>query len=83
MVGLLALTIGLTLLLAGARRNGEPEVILLAVMSALSFSAIDLVYSLSGRISKIYAADAFLELALVVALCWSFARCGTALRRRA
>lgn len=62
MVGLLAVTIGLTLLFALRRRTVPREVILLATLSAASFTAIDLVHAIPGRISRIYLADAAIEL---------------------
>jgi hypothetical protein len=68
MVGLLAASIGLTLLAAARRRRVTPEVRLLAVASALSFAAIDLVYALTGRISAVYLLDAAVELLLAAAV---------------
>ena len=62
MVGLLAVTIGLTLLFALRGRTITREVILLATFSAASFTAIDLTYAIPGRISRIYLADAAIEL---------------------
>lgn len=67
MVGLLALTNGVALA-AGLRSEREsPETVALSILSALSFATIDTVYSLKGRISKIYLGDAIVE-ALIVAL---------------
>ena len=68
MVGLLAASIGLTLLAAAWRRRATPEVRLLAVASALSFAAIDLVYALTGRISAVYLLDAGIELLFAAAV---------------
>ena len=68
MVGLLAATIGITLAVALRGRRIGPEVRTLAILSALSFAAIDLRYALQGRISSIYLADAVVELALVAFL---------------
>ena len=62
MVGLLAVTIGFTLLTALRTRPVPREVILLATLSAASFTAIDLIYALSGTISRVYLADAAIEL---------------------
>lgn len=68
MVGLLVVTIGVTLW-AGARAAPiSGVVVILAVLSTLSFTAIDLTYALSGRISMIYLADAAAELLLLAAL---------------
>lgn len=68
MVGLLAATIGITLAVALRARRLGPEVRTLAILSALSFAAVDLWYALTGRISAIYVADAAVELALVALL---------------
>lgn len=68
MVGLLAATIGITLAVALRARRLGPEVRTLAILSALSFAAVDLWYALTGRISAIYLADAAVELALVALL---------------
>jgi hypothetical protein len=64
-VGVLVAAIGLVLGLAGLRRSTEPEIPVLAVGSALSLAAIDVVYVKRGRISPIYLLDAVAELALV------------------
>jgi energy-converting hydrogenase Eha subunit E len=68
MVGLLAATIGVTLALAVRESRWSAEVRALAILSALSFAAIDVRYALSGRISPIYLADAAVELLLVAFL---------------
>lgn len=68
MVGLLAATIGVTLAVAVRTGRWGAEVRALAILSALSFAAIDLRYALSGRISPIYLADAAAELLLVALL---------------
>jgi len=79
MVGLLAATIGITLAVAVRGARIGPEVRTLAILSALSFAAIDLRYALPGRISPIYLADAVVELALVTLLVLALLRA----RRRA
>ena len=66
MVGLLAASIGATLLVAARRKSPSAEAFVLAVTSALSFAAIDVWYAARGRISPIYLADAVIEIALVV-----------------
>lgn len=66
MVALLIIVIAVTLLLTAFRAHPAAECVFLAVASALSFAAIDLVYALSGRISPIYLLDAAAELGLVV-----------------
>lgn len=68
MVGLLAAVIGGTLYLASRRNKNEFEILFLAVASALAFIAIDVWYSLTGRISLIYLGDALVELAFVLLL---------------
>lgn len=57
-VGLLSVSIGLTLLLV--KRYRIPPV--LNALSAMSFLVIDVYYALIDRISDIYLADAFVEL---------------------
>jgi len=66
MVGLLAAVIGVTLLLGIRLSAPRSEVIALALLSATSFAAIDLVYGLSGRISSVYLADAAIEILLIL-----------------
>jgi hypothetical protein len=68
MVGLLAAVIGGTLYTAARRRNQSFEVVLLAIASALAFTLIDAWYSLAGRISLIYLADAVVEIVIIVLL---------------
>jgi hypothetical protein len=71
-VGVLVGAIGGVLVLAGRRRRAlEPEPALLAAGSAAGLAAIDTIYSLRGRISKIYLLDAVVEVALVAA--WAVA----------
>lgn len=66
MVGVLAAIIGATLLYGARRPDGA--VVLLAVLAALGFAAIDLVYGLTGVIRPVYLADAAVELALAGAV---------------
>ena len=47
--------------MAWRARRWTPEIRALAILSALSFIAIDVTYALSGRISPIYLADAVAE----------------------
>lgn len=68
MVGLLAATIGVALGVAVRNHRWNAEVRALAILSALSFAAIDLRYALSGRISPIYLADAVVELGIIALL---------------
>jgi hypothetical protein len=69
MVGLLAAAIGVVLGVATMRnRVRAAEVVLLAVMSAAAFAAIDLWYGLPGRISPVYLADAVVQICLIAGL---------------
>lgn len=68
MVGLLAAVIGGTLYLAAQRSRQTPEILGLAISSAIAFTIIDVWYSLAGRISPIYLADAVVELGIVAML---------------
>jgi hypothetical protein len=64
MVGLLAATIGINLLNA-VRLDAVRFPALLAITSAVAFLLVDVVYSLSGTISRIYLADAVLQVVLI------------------
>ena len=68
MVGLLAATIGTTLLVAALRRREELAIVVLAVGSALAFAGVDTWYGLSGRIAPVYLADAVVELGFIAVL---------------
>ena len=68
MVGLLAASIGLALLVAARGRRPSVEGLVLGVTSALSFTAIDVIYVLAGRILEVYLLDALLELCIVLLL---------------
>ena len=68
MVGLLAFVIGATLYSAARHDRLTKDVLFLAIASALAFAAIDVWYSLSGRIALIYLGDAIVEMAIVGAL---------------
>ena len=68
MVGLLVMVIGGTLYLAAQRRNHTPEILGLAIASALAFTSIDVWYAFTGRISPIYLADAVVEIGIVALL---------------
>jgi hypothetical protein len=65
MVGLLAASIGVTLLAGSRRRVTSRETRVLAITSAVSFAAIDVWYAARGRIAPIYLADAVVELGLL------------------
>ena len=68
MVGLLAAVIGGTVYIAAEREMRSLEILFLAIASAAAFTAIDVWYSLQGRIALIYLADAVLELLIVLML---------------
>jgi hypothetical protein len=63
--GVLTLVIGATLCLAAYRRVGSPEILLLAFGSALSLTALEMVFVFHGRISAIYMIDACIQVGLV------------------
>jgi hypothetical protein len=62
-VGLLAATIGSVLVLRAAPSDGRPDPAL-GIGSALAFAATDVVHAGRGRISRIYLADALVELGI-------------------
>lgn len=63
MVGLLALSIGITLIYSGLFViTVHPEVILLCLLSALSFFLIDVIHVTNKTIPKIYLGDAAVEI---------------------
>jgi hypothetical protein len=64
-VGVLVLVIGCVIGVAAWRGEVSPEVILLAVGSAVGLTAIDVIYVARGTIDKIYLLDAAAEVALV------------------
>jgi hypothetical protein len=65
-VSMLIALIGAVLCLAAYRRQGSPEVLLIALGSAVGLITIDLILVLQRRTSGFRLIDAFLELALVV-----------------
>jgi hypothetical protein len=71
-VGVLVTVVGAVLVSAGRSRRLTPEIVLLAVGSALGLAGIDLIYALSGQISAVYLADAVAEIGLAVV--WLIAR---------
>jgi hypothetical protein len=64
-VGVLVASIGTSLLVGARRRKIDPELEILAVSSAAGLAAIDVIFSLRGRISRIYLLDAAGESAIV------------------
>jgi hypothetical protein len=71
-VGVLVAVVGAVLLFGYRSRRLSDELIVLAIGCALGLAAIDLVYSLSGRISQVYLVDAAAEIGL--AGLWGYAR---------
>jgi hypothetical protein len=63
-VGVLVTVIGAVLLLAWRTRRITGETVLLAVGSALSLAAVDVIYVSNGTISPIYLLDAVAEVGL-------------------
>jgi hypothetical protein len=64
-VGVLVAGIGGVLLLGSTRRRVTTELEVLGAASAAGLGLVDLVFSLRGRISKVYLADAAIQAALV------------------
>jgi len=64
-VGTLIVAIAVTLLFAALRKRKVAEVALLAVLSALGLTTIDVVYAARGVISSIYLLDAVAEIMLI------------------
>src|SRR4051794_36066427 len=71
-VGVLVAVVGGVFLLGYRNRRLTDELIVLAMGCALGLAGIDLVYSLSGRISRVYLVDAAVEIGL--AGLWGYAR---------
>jgi hypothetical protein len=61
-VGALVLVSGGALALAGRRRRVTPEMALIGAGQALALTMVDTIYATKRRISKIYLADAALQL---------------------
>lgn len=64
MVGLLALGNGVALAAGTRSERISEETLTLAILSALSFAAIDIAYVFKRRIAAVYLADAAIELIL-------------------
>jgi hypothetical protein len=71
-VGLLITSIGTTTLIASREKSIAIHVIFLTVSSACFLTAIDIYYSLTGRISKIYIGDALIEIMLVILILYAY-----------
>jgi hypothetical protein len=68
-VGVLILCVALVLLLDLLRRELSSAALRLGLSCAIGLLVIDVYYSLAGVISKIYLADALLQLVLIVLWC--------------
>lgn len=60
--------IGATVGIAGASGTGGPEVIGLALASALALAAVDVNYVWKGTLARIYLPDAAAEAVLIAAI---------------
>jgi hypothetical protein len=69
-VGVLVTCIALTLLNAARRRRSSPEIVTLAVTSALALTGLDVIYVARQIIAPIYLADAALEILFLAT--WAF-----------
>lgn len=69
-VGVLITAIGAALAIAAWRKRLSPEVIVLAVGSAVALGTIDTVYVIRERIPPIYLADAVIQAALILGWIW-------------
>jgi hypothetical protein len=67
-VAALVLANGMTLAVGARRERIAQETEVLALASALAFTAIDVTYALRGRIRSVYLADAAIELALAATI---------------
>ena len=65
-VGLLAASAGIALLAGSRCERPSGATRTLGALTALSFASIDTLHSLRGRISKIYLADAAVEVAFAL-----------------
>jgi hypothetical protein len=64
-VGVLVTVIGATVLLAAVRRRVTPEVVVLAIGSAVALAGIDVIFVVRGVISWVYLVDAAAQVALI------------------
>lgn len=69
-VGLLIAVSGVELVRSGLRSNTPKKAAVLGVGDSLTLGAISLIYSLKGRISKVYLLDTLIEFSF--AALWSF-----------
>jgi hypothetical protein len=67
-VGILLLCSGISFCLAGMQERLNIPILFLALTEALGLMYVDIYYTLTDTISKIYLADALAELLIVIAL---------------
>jgi hypothetical protein len=67
-VGVLAAVIGLSILRGTGRPSPSRDTLTLAILAALGFMAVDIVFVLRGTISRIYLVDAVVQAVLLVGL---------------
>jgi hypothetical protein len=72
MVGLLAASTGVCLLYSFRQKEYPKAIVLLAILNALSFMAIDVYYVLAGAIRPVYLLDAVPELLMMSAYLYCF-----------
>ena len=65
-VGITIAAIGAPLILAGARGEVNPAIVLLAMASAAGLGAVDIIYAIRKVISPVYLLDAVVEGVLVI-----------------
>ncbi|MGE5351066.1 MAG: hypothetical protein ACM3P0_03230 [Acidobacteriota bacterium] len=65
-VGVLIAVVGIALIIAFIRKDISFEMVITAAGCALGLMLIDIIYSLTGVISKIYLLDAAAELVIIV-----------------
>ena len=63
-VGAVLAVMGTAMLVGASRRSASPEARVMAMGAAGALAAVDLVYAGRGRISRVYLADAAVELGL-------------------
>ena len=63
-VGLLIAVSGVALLQSGFRSRASPDIAIIGVGEAISLGSVSLIYSSTGRISKVYMLDTLLEYTL-------------------
>ena len=67
-VGLITAAVGLSINLAGTRKEVTKDITVLRLGTALGFAAIDFTYGLTRRISAVYLVDGAAQLAFIAAL---------------